>query len=253
MNSKVLADKWNITTELPWNKLRYEITNQFIKAQLNFPIRSILNIGCGNGIESFLFNYPEAELTFTDISTQMLNNTKEYAKNFIVSNKLVFIESNIESLDFPSDKHFDLILYHNVLEYINSPVKSLLKIMNWLSPDSILSIRHLNKYSNLYAPAIFENDLDLSTEYLNNSQFNSSFDRKINTYSGEEIKSMLEQVGLKVLKRYGVISLCGLIANNEVKSEPVFYQKLKDIEIQMATTFPYFHTARFGLFLCKKG
>jgi 2-polyprenyl-3-methyl-5-hydroxy-6-metoxy-1,4-benzoquinol methylase len=209
------ANAWVLNRELPWNRMRYELTNHFIRQNITTKTSRILNIGCGDGIESFLFDNRSIELTLTDCSEKMLDKAKELAKQKNISNKIIFIHSDVQSLDEKLYGEYDLIIYHNVLEYIDKPGETISQIAKWLTTDGILSVRHLNRNSNVFAPAIFENDLNLAKEYLHSPQYNSSFNTKLYSYTGEEIISFIQSAGFKNIKRYGIMNLCNMIANNE--------------------------------------
>ena len=75
---------------------------------------------------------------------------------------------------------------------------------------------------------------------------------KINTYTSEEIENFFEKLDFKNYYRYGIMSLNNYIYDNKIKEDRNFYNKQKGLEIEMATMFPYFHMARFGLFICVK-
>ena len=63
---------------------------------------------------------------------------------------------------------------------------------------------------------------------------------------------MLQTVGFGEVERYGIMSICGSIPDNEVKKNEELYRKLKALEMSMARRFPYYHIAPFGLFLATK-
>lgn len=246
------ADSWATLREYPWNRLRYEITHDFIRQSAPQRIQSVLNIGCGDGFESYLFSSPDVELTLTDCSEKMLEKAQELAVQSHVPNPLRFIHSDVHTLGVHLDKKYDLILFHNVIEYVDNHESVLAAIFDWLAPDGLLSLRHLNRYSNVFVPAMYENNLELAKEYLDSPLFNSSFGMKMNTFTGEQIGEMVTQAGFAGIRRFGVISLCNFIPDNEIKKEETFYRHLKELEMEIAQKFPYFNIARFGLFLCRK-
>ena len=55
------AEKWKTMKEFPWARMRYEITNELLLNSVNSSSMSILNIGCGDGIETLLLDAIEAE------------------------------------------------------------------------------------------------------------------------------------------------------------------------------------------------
>lgn len=166
--------------------------------------------------------------------------------------KVEFIHSDVMGLPGRTGGPFDLILFHNVIEYVEDPLASLRSIKQLLSPDGMLSLRHINRYSNPLIPAIYEDDLETTVKYLNDAIINTSFGIEAMTFTRGQIKGLLNKTGYSVSHSYGVISLTGYMTNNEPKYDPAFYAQLKEIELRMAETFPYRELSRFSLVLAKK-
>jgi len=243
------AESWAHGRKAPWNLMRYEITHDFISAVAPKRIKRVLNIGCADGFESFLYRDAGVHHTLSDCSAGMLAKARELADRMAVAGSVEYIHAGVHSLGAHLDGQYDLILFHNVIEYITEPLHALQGIRDWLAPGGLLSLRHLNRYSNVYVPAMYDNNLALAAKYLHQPQFESSFSAEIQTYTGEEILEMLRTAGFGHATRYGVMSICGFIPDNEVKKDEEFYRSLKALEMSMAQRFPYYHIARFGLFL----
>ncbi|WP_028975445.1 methyltransferase domain-containing protein [Spirochaeta cellobiosiphila] len=246
------ASSWVKMKDLPWAKMRYEISHHFLMETITEKPLKILNVGCGDGIESLLLDDLKAEHLLVDYSEEMINQAEQFLSHAGFNSPYKAIVSNVYELESKITGKYDLILFHNVLEYIDDPKQAIAILKSLLSDKGILSIRHLNRYTNMVAPALFQNNLDIVEKYLKTPEFDSSFDITMMTYTGEEVEEFITQNGLDCLHRYGVMSLNNYIVNNEIKYEPDFYNKQKELEIYMADKFPYYHMARFGLFYCKK-
>lgn len=246
------ADYWKTLKQLPWNRMRYELTNDILLNSISTKNISILNVGCGDGIETFLLDNIAAEHTLVDYSQNMLDEAESFLKENNFTSQYTLIQSDIKEIKEKVDRKFDLILFHNVIEYIENPLETINDLKELLNDNGLLSLRHLNRYANICAPASFENNLDKVEEYLNDSSFLTSFGIRSNTYTGEEILDFLQQSGFHHIDRYGLMSLNNFIINNEIKHDTNFYNKQLKLEQSMSQQFPYMHIARFGLFLCRK-
>ena len=103
----------------------YVERNDLIQKMIGTPVSSILDVGCGNGIE---VNYlktsrPEIDLVATDLSFT--------SHNFVGS---PFVQSSLPYLPF-CDQQFDLVLCLEVLEHID----------NNYYKESIVEIQRLSK------------------------------------------------------------------------------------------------------------
>jgi S-adenosylmethionine-dependent methyltransferase len=246
------ASSWIKKKDFPWAKMRYEITHHFLLENLSAKPKRILNVGCGDGIESLLLDDLNAEHFLVDYSEEMINQTTKFLSNSGFKSKYKTIVSNVYELKSKIKERFDLILFHNVLEYIDDPRKAICNLTSMLSENGLISIRHLNRYTNIVGPALFENNLYKVKKYLMNPEMDSSFNIPIMTYTGEEIEKIISQSKLICIQRYGLLSLNNFIGNNEIKYDDEFYNKQKELEIYMADKFPYYHFARFGLFYCRR-
>jgi ubiquinone/menaquinone biosynthesis C-methylase UbiE len=70
----------------------------------------ILDIGCGNGVQTLLLAeaYPEAEITAVDNHAPFIENLKREAERKGLGNRLAAVAADMGELDFP-DSCFDLI------------------------------------------------------------------------------------------------------------------------------------------------
>lgn len=246
------AESWNTSRDLPWNRLRYELTHELIRRHLPVRTPRLLEIGCGNGYEASLWNGVASQITVSDLSANMLETARSLFSRLGVETDVEFVHADVTSLPGRIAGDFDLILYHNVIEYVPDPTESLRAIGALLSDGGLLSVRHINRYSNALIPAMYESDLSTTMEYLNSPVIRTSFGTEVTTFTRSQIRRFLEDSGYELSQSYGVMSLTGYMTDNEPKYDPAFYAQLKEIELRMADTFPYYETARFGLFIAQR-
>ncbi len=97
----------------PEKQLQEEVLLDYLEGMS--PFQTVLEIGCGFGRISrlILSNFPHIEeYVATDMSPDQLEN----AKSFVKSDKIQFIESDIQSLQL--DKKYDLVIAVSVLLHI---------------------------------------------------------------------------------------------------------------------------------------
>jgi len=244
------ANQWAGFREFPWNRLRYELTHDNIVSVISKNISSVLNVGCGDGIESYLFDSPHISHTLTDISSEMIEKAKILRKEMDVSGDFEYIQADVSDLSALSGRKYDLILLHNVLEYTD-PTEAIENTSALLASDGLLSLRHLNKFSNPYIAA-FNNDIDTALEQIDSGSMTSSFGMEIMTYSAEEIRFILSKLGIDIVCFHGIMSLCNYFIKNELKYDANVYDKLKTLEKKLSKAHPHYLLSRFGHFLCRK-
>jgi ubiquinone/menaquinone biosynthesis C-methylase UbiE len=108
---KIYKDQFNYDAG---KQLQEEVLSEYLKSLGH--LSSVLEVGCGFGriTKLILSEFPEIkEYVATDLSPDQITNAKDYVK----SDKVRFIESDIQSLDLPV-KHFDLVIAAEVLLHI---------------------------------------------------------------------------------------------------------------------------------------
>ena len=249
------AKEWAKRQKSPWSKLRYELALRNIIENIDKEKSlKILDSGGGNGLDSLPLAKLGHKVTLLDYSQEMIDLAKSGAKKLNISDKVNYIIDDVENVDKHfENESFELVMLHNVLSYVENPRQIIKKNLKVLKPNGIFSLMQVNVYSEVYYPAVFENNLDLSLEKLDAKETTANlFGAKITRFSAEELVSMVEKEGLTLVKRFGISCLNTFVSNNEIKSDKAFYNKLKQLEIIMCDRFPYYHVARFNHLIFRK-
>ena len=72
-----------------------------------------------------------------------------------------------------------------------------------------------------------------------------TFDHPMRRLEAAEVEQALADAGCTVEHRFGIRCVMDLIADDERKSEPAFYDQLLDLELRLCEREPYWRTARF--------
>jgi hypothetical protein len=75
----------------------------------------------------------------------------------------------------------------------------------------------------------------------------------VTEYSAEEMRAMLPDAGLNFDAEYGIRCLSDYWGDNETKSKPEVWEKLKKVEYALTDKYPYNLLARFWQMVAHKG
>ncbi len=129
------------------NSHRLEVTRQYV----NFVnkeaqgYQSILDLGCGPGLSSYLLSEKGFIVTGIDISQKFLDVSKSKE-----SERLHLVQGDICSLDFP-DTSFDIVASHELIEHIMDVDKALHEMQRVVKKGGKIIILAPNLFSPLSA------------------------------------------------------------------------------------------------------
>ena len=211
--------------EQPWGKIQYEITF----AQLvHLKNKKILDFGSGLGLVS-QFLSENNEVVAIEPEKEMLfaypNHTYEK------------ILGSLEQVKKFEAESFDIVLCHNVLEYIeeNNRENYLSELKRVLKQDGKLSIIKHNQVGKIMQAVVFSNDVDQALELLKGNEFRSVSFNAGTTYT---IDKLLEMSKMKLVK-YQAIRTFYSLQTNEVKTQDKWIEKMTEIELAVCDLYPY--------------
>ena len=211
--------------EQPWGKIQYIITF----AQLeHIKGKKILDFGSGFGLVS-QFLAENNEVVAIEPQELML---------FAYSNhRYEKILGSLEQVEKFESESFDIVLCHNVLEYIdeNCRVNYLSELKRVLKRDGKLSIIKHNQVGKIMQAVVFSNDVDQALDLLKGNQFKSVSFSQGTTYTIDEL---LEMSKMK-LENYQAIRTFYSLQMNEVKTKDNWLEKMTEMELAVCDLYPY--------------
>ena len=211
--------------EQPWGKIQYEITF----AQLvHLKNKKILDFGSGLGLVS-QFLSENNEVVAIEPEKEMLfaypNHTYEK------------ILGSLEQVKKFEAESFDIVLCHNVLEYIeeNNRENYLSELKRVLKQDGKLSIIKHNQVGKIMQAVVFSNDVDQALDLLKGNEFRSVSFNAGTTYT---IDKLLEMSKMKLVK-YQAIRTFYSLQMNEVKTQDKWLEKMTEMELAVCDLYPY--------------
>lgn len=247
-------DQWQREQALPWSRLKHHQVQANLARHLPAHPLHILDAGGGNGLDSL----PLAELghhvVIADYSSLMLADAAARAAAAGLQARVELREADLEGLPgaFPRET-FDVVLCHNVIQYLPEPQRALAGIAALLRPDGLLSLISMNRYSAVYAAAFMRQDLTAALAQIDAHTLRGvMFPADMTIYSIEEAAALLVDAGFTIAADYGLLCITPYWGDNERKHDPAVYAELQALEAALADKYPYKLLARHFHLLAHK-
>ncbi len=246
-------EDWQAYQAAPWGRLRYRQGLMNLTRHLGEQPLQILDLGGGNGFDAVLLAKQGHIVTVLDFSAEMLADGRKLAAAEQMA--VTFQQGDVTRLaDYYAEPIFDVVLCHNLLQYVGERITAVLQAIHQiLKPNAILSLMITNPYAELFAQALREYNLQAALATLNNrTHYIATFDTMITRYTDAELREILTATDFTLLHQYGIRAICDFIADNDLKFDPDFYQKLEILELVLSDKEPYKFMARFYHFIAQK-
>lgn len=209
-------DQW----ESPWMQLYYRMVWEQLSAEISLTDKKILDFGSG-------FGWNANHLADRN-SVIAIEPNSEMVKNRQQTNHYQQITGGLSELRKFNDEGFDLIICHNVFEYVSDERAEILREFDrLLSKNGLISIVKHNHAGALMQKIVFENALDEAHDLMTGSSKTNQMFGKIHYYELADLLST--DSSLKIDKTYGLRTFWAL-QPNEFKIEPDWADKMFKVE-----------------------
>jgi S-adenosylmethionine-dependent methyltransferase len=231
----------------PWGRLRYIVTEANLLRHLDSTPQRVLDVAGGNGLDALRLAARGHEVTVLDPAGAMLRDAKERAEALDVADRLHIVQAGAEDApDLFGTDDFDVVLCHNLLQFVEDRRAVLEAIMAPLRQNGLLSVLCPNADSDPLRTAIRHHDPRRALRELDSDlSYVDLFDIELPACTAGETIGHLAELGFGLVTRYGVRSVCDYITDEEVKHDPAFFAELERLELTLSDRMPYLLTARF--------
>ena len=199
------VQEWNSYMQTPWGRLQNSTRLFNLRKHIGSASLDILDAGGGNGVETLPLAIEKHRLTLLDSSAAMLADGERIAaENNIAINTTHGSVLELDSLVQPAS--YDLILLHNVIQYLDEAKVPMLlaSLHRALRPGGMLSLVSVNRHSSTLAKAIVHAEFEEALAQLGSKhQYSRAFDHTIRAYTAEEIGQLLSEANFTVTQHYG--------------------------------------------------
>lgn len=207
----------------------------------------VLDAGGGLGIASSEFAKKGHEVLLCDISEEMVKraSTRVIEEGLTSHMRCEHLSAQDAAKHYP--EQFDLLLFHAVLEWLESPKESLEQVVKAVKPGGYCSLMFYNVHSIIHRNLIRGNLRKVKT-----GQFGG--DGKgltpINPLDPHEVLVWLEDLGWDVVLTSGVRVF---FDNMPPKSQKgVSLEDILEMELKYSRQLPYVYLGRYIHILCKR-
>ena len=250
------ADKYAAYLETPEGRLRLDLP--FANLQESLPLPSAqsslraLDLGCGTGANGLRLARLGFQVTLLDSSLAMLDIAKRAAQEAGIIEKIETKKGDADQLpDFFHEKVFDVILCHNILEFVDDPGAVLRGAACALRDSSaILSVLVRNQAGEVLKAAIQAGDLagaehNLTAEWGNEALYGG----RVRLFAPATTRAMLKSASLAVIAERGVRIMSDYLSPRVSLSSE--YERVFALERKLGSRPDFAAVARYTHYLTR--
>jgi S-adenosylmethionine-dependent methyltransferase len=249
------AEKYAAYLETPEGRLRLDLA--FANLQEFLPKRTqslcALDLGCGTGATAVRLARLGLHVTLLDSSLPMLDLAERAAREAGVTQKITAKQGDAAGLDHLFEPgSFDLILCHNVLEYVDDPEAVLRGAARALRDGAgVLSVLVRNQAGEVLKAALQAGDLaaaehNLTTEWGHESLFGG----EVWLFTADSLQVMLKAASLAVIAERGVRVISDYLPSNVSRNAE--YERIFELDRKLGQRPEFAAIARYTQFLSRR-
>ncbi|MEV3987289.1 methyltransferase domain-containing protein [Streptomyces sp. NPDC049837] len=249
---------WKEWQDAPWGRLRYAVAEANLVRHLDEVTEGslrVLDLAGGDGGDAVRLAARGHHVTIVDHAPAMLAAAAERADQGGLTERITCVQADVNAL--PADLaavEFDVVLCHNLLAYVDEPRQTLATALTPLRQGGLFSVMALNRHSAPLTVAVRQTDLAAAIAALDSDDgWTEMFHSALTLHAAEDIIPILEGLGCRDVRHYGIRSVCDYITDDARKYDPAFYDHLERLELAMTARHPYMHTARLFQLTARKG
>ena len=246
-------ETWKREMVMPWNRVRLRVEISNLLHHVGQSGLKILDAGGGNGYASIPFAQNGCQVVVADYSQAMLTDGQKLVSELGLNKRVSFVLTRLEDLSSViHGSEFDVVMCHNVLQYVESIPVVLRSILRPLKSQGVVSIICMNRYSIAYHQAFLRDDLQAAKAAIGATETNTIFGSTARALSVDEMVKILEGQGCVIQADYGLRCMMDYWGSNERKTESKTLAQLEELEFALSAEYPYKLLARFFQVIAQK-
>ena len=247
------AEKYAAYLQTPEGRLRFDLAFANLQDFLPLPqtMQSLraLDLGCGTGAAAVRLARLGIHTMLLDSSPAMLDIARHAAKDAGVEDKIAIRQGDAAQVAnlLPAGS-FDIVLCHNVLEYVDDPNAVLAAAARVLRSDStrigILSVLTRSRAGEVLKAGIQAGDLSAAERNLTSVWGHESlFGGPVRLFTLDSMQIMANAASLAVAAQRGVRAISDYLPSQISRTEE--YQRIFDLERKLAVLPEFAAVARY--------
>ena len=251
------ANKYATYLETPEGRLRLDLPFSNLQEFLALPegkasVRA-LDLGCGTGANGLRLARLGFQVTLLDSSPAMLDIAKRGAQEAGISQKIEIKHGDADHLThLLREGTFDVILCHNILEFVEDPGAVLSGAARALRDSSaILSVLVRNRAGEVFKAAILAGDLaaaerNLTAEWGNEALYGG----RVRLFTPDIVRAMLKTASLEVITERGVRVMADYLSPRVSLSAE--YERVFALERKLGSQPDFAAVSRYTHYLARR-
>ncbi len=228
-------ENYRTMVDQPWGNIFYDVIFDQLKLE-NEKRLKILDFGAG-------FCITARHYAKNHDVTALEPNEEMYRLRF-KSEDYTLITQGLDFLKTVEDNTYDVILCHNVLEYVENKDEILTELKRLLKPRGSLSIIKHNLYGRIFGSAVLTDNPKAALELLDEKPEDSMFGNR-DLYTNEYLSNFFgNEMELSAL--YGIRAFYGLSSNNEIKYTDEWYKSMLELETRVGAIEDFIKVSFFN-------
>jgi S-adenosylmethionine-dependent methyltransferase len=251
------ADKYATYLETPEGRLRLDLPfsslQEFLPLPHGKPSVRALDLGCGTGANGLRLARLGFQVTLLDSSPAMLDIAKRAAQEAGITEKIETKHGDADRFSsLFQEGTFDVILCHNILEFVSDPAAVLSGAERALRNSSaILSLLVRNRAGEALKAAILAGDLaaaenNLTAEWGNEALYGG----RVRLFTPVTTRAMLKAASLEVIAERGVRVMADYLSPRVSLSSE--YERVFALECKLGSRPDFAAVARYTHYLARR-
>ncbi|MEU4761608.1 methyltransferase domain-containing protein [Actinosynnema sp. NPDC023794] len=242
--------QWREWQRAPWGRLRYTQAEANLARHLPSASVSVLDLAGGDGADALRLARRGHHVTVVDRSAEMLAEAERAFAGAELPAQLV--EADLADLPEDVRVEHDVVLAHNVIQYLPDPAAALRAAVGLVAPGGLLSVIALNRHAEPLRHATQHLDPAAALTALDTDQARTqTFDTTLTLYTADQVRDWLPDCAL--VGHYGIRAVTDYVSDNDRKHDPAFFADLERLELALAHRMPYPLLARFFHLVFRRG
>ena len=244
------ASRYAAYLETPEGRLRADLTfanlQDFLPSPPQLNSLRALDLGCGTGVAAVRLARLGVDVSLLDLSRTMLDLAEGTMVEAGVSDKVTVKQGDVAELPgiFQTGS-FDIILCHNLLEFVDDPAAVLRAAVRAMRDSSgILSVLVRNQAGEVLKAALQVGDLAAADQALVAEWGQESlYGGKVRLFTPEALDAVLKDASLTLIARRGVRILADYLPSQISRSAE--YERIFALEHKLGKRGEFFGMARY--------
>lgn len=229
-----------LRVDLGWTNLRGFLPVSHVRGRT-------LDVGGGTGVFALRLAALGFEVVLLDNSEAMLARAREEANAEALTGRISFCHGDADCLPGLFEPcSFDVVVCHNLLEYVDDALEVLRGLTHLLKKDSksVVSLLVRNRYGEVLKSAIKGYDLELAkAALLAETVLDPLYGQPVRVFDPVDFRSIVERAGLKPVAERGVRVLSDYLGCEALSEDD--YTRLLNFELLLGAQPQFAAVARY--------